>query len=890
MIPVKAVPAKSRSSARYSVHNSNNTHRIFSFVTVFCLTIICANQSSAQTYSPGRPATSNANQSTAGSSKQNSQYFDALYKHAVNKMAAEHAQRNQRGSTSAVRQNTRFQPARRSQPIRKVSNTVPMGDPFHQGIGRNTGPSTNNQSYPAGGYHGQHVPPGVGQRVLKGKDGKPIHLPMACTTGIPDSFFQDSPNGQQTGRRQERTSARSSGRNSAQRFEDNLRYPAGSGNPRVVSHLPNDARDIKGRQRYRDNLRQLVRGEDLYGKQNLRSYEATGNRSRSLSNSHSSPFSQADYQQGSRRSSNVRQSGYNTGSYNPHANATAKNRGIKRNAKKTDPNAPDPHADVFAGDLFPSATKCAKCHQQVFDEWASSSHAYASLSPMFTRFEDTINKLAQGTIGYFCMRCHTPVGTTLGLRRDQPIWDAPRAVREGVTCVVCHHVSEITLKTNGERRVEPGTINDPVAGNSDGLGVEAALANAGSLKVKIDPNDKRPGQQIHRRAYKFEELSKSTFCIACHQVAVQPGIKLEVVAEQYRASPARRQGITCQDCHMGKVPGAAEGYSVGPAAVVDGKVVNPLRQHSNHMFYGPGYSIAHPGIFPHDPEQDRWTFNQWLEFDWRAGWGTKRFENDLADGKIYSDFPSTWANADDRYDARDIVDRNLKKLEYKRQVRRQVLENGSHIDGPFFTKPKGVGEPLEFNYCVSNKSPGHNMPSGSLGAQPQLWLNVVLIDPDGQRIWESGYLDSNGDLCDLHSLDVLARKYPLDKQLCNFQTKFLTTNVKGTDREMYLPVNFDFDQLPFIRPAAQPVTLINHPPFIRMEGHSIPALGSRKAKYRIPGRLLRKRGVYRLSVRLRSRAEPIYFMKFVKSTPEMIKSMNEWIVDVHPYSYTFEVR
>ena len=46
------------------------------------------------------------------------------------------------------------------------------------------------------------------------------------------------------------------------------------------------------------------------------------------------------------------------------------------------------------------------------------------------------------------------------------------------------------------------------------------------------------------------------------------------------------------------------------------------------------------------------------------------------------------------------------------------------------------------------------MPSGSLGAQPELWLNVALTDPDGKRIWESGYVDSNGDMPDLHSLDV----------------------------------------------------------------------------------------------------------------------------------------
>ena len=182
------------------------------------------------------------------------------------------------------------------------------------------------------------------------------------------------------------------------------------------------------------------------------------------------------------------------------------------------------------------------------------------------------------------------------------------------------------------------------------------------------------------------------------------------------------------------------------------------------------------------------------------------------------------------------------------------------------------------------------MPSGSLGAQPQIWMNTVLIGPDGQRIWETGYLDSNGDLADQHSLDVLARRLPLDTQLMNLQTKFLTTNVKGTDREMYLPINFDFDQLPFLRPAQQPVTVINHPPLIRMESHSIPALGSRNVKYVVPSKLMTQPGTYRLSVRMRSRSEPIYFMRFCNATPEMERMMTEWIANFHTSTVTFEVR
>lgn len=341
---------------------------------------------------------------------------------------------------------------------------------------------------------------------------------------------------------------------------------------------------------------------------------------------------------------------------------------------------------------------------------------------------------------------------------------------------------------------------------------------------------------------------------------------------------------------MGRVPGMAEGYSIGPVAVVNGKQITPDRKHSNHQFYGPGYSIAHPGIFPQNPAADKWTFNEWLQFDWRSGWGTEEFEKALEEGRAAAYFPPVWSNVDDRMDAREIIDANLKLLAYKREMRRQVMENGGKIEGPFFRREPRAGQPLVFHYDVKNISLGHNMPSGSLGAQPQLWLNVVLIGPRGQRLWESGYLDSVGDLADLHSADVLARRVPLDTQLFNLQTKFLTTNVKGTDREMYLPVPFDNDQLPFIRPDTRPNSVMNHPPFIRMEGHSIPATGVKKAKYKIPAHLMTEPGCYRLSVRMRSRAEPIYFMKFVKATPEMIRSMNEGILDIHAYSKSFIVR
>lgn len=561
----------------------------------------------------------------------------------------------------------------------------------------------------------------------------------------------------------------------------------------------------------------------------------------------------------------------------------------------------DPHLELFAKNAYPSARECAQCHEDIYHEWSVSAHAYAAVSPMFHKFEQKLNDLSNGTVGYFCMRCHAPVATALCASRAEPLWNLPEVVREGITCIACHRVQYVYGKANGERRIEPGNVFAPVMGGIGGHGVAEAIHRKDHFKVKTappQPSPERggsiqnggPGQNIHVAGIYFDPLTRSEFCTPCHQVAVHPGIKLEVVWEQYRASPACKKGIQCQDCHMGRVPGLPLGYDVGPVAKIADKTVNDHRKKSNHIFYGPNYSIAHPGIFPFHLKANRWTMDQWLLFDWRAGWGTDAFEDRVADGEIEVAFPPVWAEADDRYDAREIIDDNLKKLNHKRDIRVEIMENGSHVDGPHFESPPRCGQDLKFHYVVTNTNEGHNLLTASLGAQPQFWANVVLIGPDGQRLWETGYLDSLGDLANIHSEDVRNKRIPYDHQLFNLQTMFLITGVKGTDREFFVPVNVDIDQLPFIRPGVQPITVINHPPFIRMESQSLAPLGSRKAKYRIPGHLVRQPGTYRLSFRMRSRAEPLYFMRFCDATPDMIRAMNEWMVDVHPMTVEFTVR
>ncbi len=254
--------------------------------------------------------------------------------------------------------------------------------------------------------------------------------------------------------------------------------------------------------------------------------------------------------------------------HSPHASVNSSPHTASEKPKDPSQNSIEAHRNLFAKNCYPSARECGECHQKIYDEWKISSHSYAMVSPMFQKFEQRITDLSQGTVGYFCYRCHAPVATSMGEDRTTPLWEMPLVSREGVTCIACHRINERYTKANGERRIVPGDIHAPVYGGIGGEGVAEVIAKKDHFKVKTSPDQQGAGQAIHLEGRYFDQLGKAEFCASCHQVAVHPGIKLEVVWEQYRQSPACKKGVTCQDCHMGLKPGVASGYEIGPIAEV----------------------------------------------------------------------------------------------------------------------------------------------------------------------------------------------------------------------------------------------------------------------------------------------------------------------------------
>jgi len=506
------------------------------------------------------------------------------------------------------------------------------------------------------------------------------------------------------------------------------------------------------------------------------------------------------------------------------------------------------HANLFAESNYPSAATCGTCHPKHYKEWAVSQHAYAQLSPIYLSFSSEINEITSGTNGDFCFRCHSPVGANLGESPFISNLDRHPTSREGITCIACHRLSKNYNKRSGRLALKKGNLLTPVYGPTGNAELKRVLDNTDEYRVVTEKG--KPGRKIHTDVVKFPTLSQPVFCGTCHDVTLLNGFRLEEAFSEYRLSPAAKNGVTCQDCHMGKVNGIPSGYDEGPAAMVGGKPTQP-RKLTNHFFAGPDFSVVHPGIFPHNVEaQEMATMAEWLEFDNEAGWGTDEFEQNVTEG---TKFPSRWDSVDDRYDAREILNTQFERLKWARGKRLELLRNGYKL-GEIVTLQNDE-DGIRFNVKVENLTDGHNVPTGFV-AERLVWLYVVVTDSSGKTIFESGDLDPNGDVRDHESSYVLSGDLPLDDQLFDLRSRILVQNSRGGERERIIPVPYPITVIPFLRPTTRSLILTGESTVERVHRKGIPPLGHRWAKYKIDEEDLTGKVPYKLKVQFKAAMVP----------------------------------
>jgi tetratricopeptide (TPR) repeat protein len=208
--------------------------------------------------------------------------------------------------------------------------------------------------------------------------------------------------------------------------------------------------------------------------------------------------------------------------------------------------------------FFLDSKLCGECHKDIYEQWNSSVHHFASFNNQFYRKSiEYMQDIAGTKPTKWCAGCHDHAVFFNG-RFDRPIKeqiDTPEA-QAGLGCVSCHMITKVDGSMgNGGFTIEYPELHELAASRNP------VLRAADYFLTYLDP-------EPHRKTFlkPFMRLDSSEYCSTCHKV------HLDVPVNNYRwmrgfndydnwqASGISGQGArsfyyppkpsNCVDCHM----------------------------------------------------------------------------------------------------------------------------------------------------------------------------------------------------------------------------------------------------------------------------------------------------------------------------------------------------
>lgn len=184
-------------------------------------------------------------------------------------------------------------------------------------------------------------------------------------------------------------------------------------------------------------------------------------------------------------------------------------------------------AQRSASGYWPSAT-CGGCHPRTLEQQLKSHHEASFTNPVFQAqyFESVLPRASRDPAlaaeARSCTACHAPVAfANAGVAATRDALADPSM--SGVTCDLCHTIRGIDGK-------------EPVNGNFLSRPSE----------VKFGP---LRGSDNAHHAYSPLQ-SRSELCGTCHEATNHRGLRVKTTFSEWLASPAAKDGVQCQDCHM----------------------------------------------------------------------------------------------------------------------------------------------------------------------------------------------------------------------------------------------------------------------------------------------------------------------------------------------------
>lgn len=350
-------------------------------------------------------------------------------------------------------------------------------------------------------------------------------------------------------------------------------------------------------------------------------------------------------------------------------------------------NARTEDGKLIPADQFFRASRCASCHKDTHTAWSESLHRNSAREPFYKESVDILENTRGSKLMQHCESCHSPVAVFSGSLTDGS--KGPRPMEdEGVSCVVCHSITEARLDGTGSY-----TIRRPaLLAREDGTPVFGDVPDA-TIMADV------PG---HRRAMMRPLLKQAEFCAVCHKSSVPPqlnnykfirgfsvydewqqsGASTNTVTPYYR----RDQQVDCRACHMPKVESAndlaAHDGSIASHRWIGANTITPL-------FYGQTKQVELTKAFLE---------NKVISLDIFA-------LKSEATGRFYAPLDSTSAN----------------------QISLQP------------------GEAVTVEVVVFNRKAAHSFPP-ELRDMYEPWVEFEALDSSGKEIFHSGFIKADGTL------------------------------------------------------------------------------------------------------------------------------------------------
>jgi len=413
-------------------------------------------------------------------------------------------------------------------------------------------------------------------------------------------------------------------------------------------------------------------------------------------------------------------------------------------------NAKTESGGLIPVEQFIPASRCLNCHQDTHQAWSESLHRNAAREPFYRESADILLKTRGIEFTRHCESCHTPIALFSGaLTKTSGKTAAPFTVLddEGVTCTVCHSITEARLDGTGSY-----TIRRP-----------ALLAREDGVPIYGDFSDEQILADVpaHKRAVMRPLLRQPEFCATCHKVDAPPSlnnyknIRGFSAYDEWQQSGASHESVTpfykraertdCRGCHMPKIPSAND------RASKNGKI-------ASHRWLGA--NTAAPLFYGQ---------NKQVEL-------TEKFlQADVLDMDIFG---------------------------IKREVTGELMAPlMPTIENCFAPLPN---EEVTAEVVISNRNAAHSFPP-EVRDLYEAWVEFEAIDASGKAIYRSGFLKPDGLLDD--SAHVY-KQIILDEQARPItRHQIWLTNIKAYDNAIS-PGRSDIARFRFRMPESrQPVTL-----------------------------------------------------------------------------------